>query len=160
MSVVSKLSNLLAPTDPSAVFFLSIERLDVRHVFLLTFVGKPITCKAAVAHGVNDLRIEEIIVAPPKAGEVRLKVVPCPCLCLCLAVLRRWVLSVSCFNGTSLHRDRSYRCTVALRRSTRMLFATPTSTPWKAAIRKANFHAFWDTRQGVRLRALAQALQV
>jgi len=37
-------------------------------------IGKPITCKAAVARGVNDLRIEEITVAPPRAGEVRLKV--------------------------------------------------------------------------------------
>ena len=36
--------------------------------------GRPITCKAAVARGVNDLRVEEITVAPPKAGEVRLKV--------------------------------------------------------------------------------------
>jgi len=36
--------------------------------------GKPIKCKAAVARGVNDLRIEEITVAPPRAGEVRLKV--------------------------------------------------------------------------------------
>ena len=36
--------------------------------------GKPIQCKAAVARGVNDLRIEEITVAPPKANEVRLKV--------------------------------------------------------------------------------------
>merc|ERR1719229_927298 len=36
--------------------------------------GQPIKCKAAVARGVNDLRIEEITVAPPKAGEVRLKV--------------------------------------------------------------------------------------
>ena len=34
----------------------------------------PITCKAAVAFGVNDLRVETIVVAPPKAGEVRLKV--------------------------------------------------------------------------------------
>lgn len=38
------------------------------------FAGKPITCKAAVARGVNDLRIEEVTVAPPKAHEVRLKV--------------------------------------------------------------------------------------
>ena len=37
-------------------------------------VGAPIVCKAAVARGVNDLRIEEITVAAPKAGEVRLKV--------------------------------------------------------------------------------------
>lgn len=36
--------------------------------------GKNITCKAAVARGVNDLRIEEIVVAPPRAGEVRVKV--------------------------------------------------------------------------------------
>ena len=36
--------------------------------------GAPITCKAAVAFGVNDLRVETIVVAPPKAGEVRLKV--------------------------------------------------------------------------------------
>ena len=34
----------------------------------------PITCKAAVARGVNDLRIETITVDPPKVGEVRLKV--------------------------------------------------------------------------------------
>jgi S-(hydroxymethyl)glutathione dehydrogenase/alcohol dehydrogenase len=39
-----------------------------------TTVGAPIACKAAVARGVNDLRIETITVAPPKAGEVRLKV--------------------------------------------------------------------------------------
>lgn len=37
-------------------------------------MGQPITCKAAVARGVNDLRIETIQVAPPKAGEVRVKV--------------------------------------------------------------------------------------
>lgn len=36
--------------------------------------GAPITCKAAVARGVNDLRIETVTVAPPKAGEVRIKV--------------------------------------------------------------------------------------
>ena len=41
---------------------------------LLSTAGQSITCKAAVARGVNDLRIEEITVAPPKAGEVRLKV--------------------------------------------------------------------------------------
>ena len=40
----------------------------------------PITCKAMVAFGVDDLREEEIIVAPPKAGEVRVKVV-CNALC-------------------------------------------------------------------------------
>ena len=37
--------------------------------------GDSITCKAMVAFGVNDLREEEIVVAYPKAGEVRLKVV-------------------------------------------------------------------------------------
>ena len=36
--------------------------------------AQPITCKAMVAFGVNDLREEEIVVAPPKAGEVRVKV--------------------------------------------------------------------------------------
>ena len=36
--------------------------------------GKDIRCKAAVARGINDLRIEEVIVAPPRAGEVRIKV--------------------------------------------------------------------------------------
>ena len=35
---------------------------------------EPIKCKAMVAFGVNDLREEEVIVAPPKAGEVRMKV--------------------------------------------------------------------------------------
>jgi len=37
--------------------------------------GQVIKCKAAVAWGVNDLKIEDIEVAPPKAGEVRVKVV-------------------------------------------------------------------------------------
>lgn len=42
--------------------------------------GKPIECKAMVAFGVNDLREEVVIVAPPRAGEVRVKVV-CNALC-------------------------------------------------------------------------------
>lgn len=42
--------------------------------------GKPIECKAMVAFGVDDLREEEIIVAPPKEGEVRVKVI-CNALC-------------------------------------------------------------------------------
>mmetsp|Transcript_166690 Transcript_166690/g.529750 ORF Transcript_166690/g.529750 Transcript_166690/m.529750 type:complete len:84 (-) Transcript_166690:410-661(-) len=42
--------------------------------------GLPITCKAMVAFGVDDLREEEIVVAPPKAGEVRVKVI-CNALC-------------------------------------------------------------------------------
>ena len=37
-------------------------------------IGKPIQCKAAVAHAVNDLKVEIIEVATPRAGEVRLKV--------------------------------------------------------------------------------------
>lgn len=37
--------------------------------------GKPITCKAMVAFGVNDLQECDIVVAPPRAGEVRVKVV-------------------------------------------------------------------------------------
>jgi len=42
--------------------------------------GKPIECKAMVAFGVDDLREEDIIVAAPKAGEVRVKVI-CNALC-------------------------------------------------------------------------------
>jgi len=42
--------------------------------------GQPIECKAMVAFGVDDLREVEIVVAPPKAGEVRMKVV-CNALC-------------------------------------------------------------------------------
>jgi S-(hydroxymethyl)glutathione dehydrogenase/alcohol dehydrogenase len=38
-------------------------------------MNEPITCKAMVAFGVNDLREAEIVVAPPKAGEVRCRVV-------------------------------------------------------------------------------------
>ena len=37
--------------------------------------GEPIACKAVVAFGVDDVRLTDIVVAPPKAGEVRLKVV-------------------------------------------------------------------------------------
>jgi S-(hydroxymethyl)glutathione dehydrogenase / alcohol dehydrogenase len=40
------------------------------------FAGKPIECKAAVAWAPNEpLKVEKILVAAPKAGEVRLKVV-------------------------------------------------------------------------------------
>ena len=39
-----------------------------------TGTGEPISCKAAVAFGVDDLRPTDIVVAAPKAGEVRLKV--------------------------------------------------------------------------------------
>jgi S-(hydroxymethyl)glutathione dehydrogenase/alcohol dehydrogenase len=42
------------------------------------FVGKPITCKAAIAwEAKKPLSIEEVEVAPPQAGEVRLKVLYC-----------------------------------------------------------------------------------
>ena len=41
---------------------------------------EPITCKAMVAFGVNDLQEKEIVVAPPKAGEVRVRVL-CNALC-------------------------------------------------------------------------------
>ena len=42
--------------------------------------GESIECKAMVAFGVNDLREETVLVAPPKAGEVRVKVI-CNALC-------------------------------------------------------------------------------
>ena len=45
-----------------------------RHGRPFSTAGLPITCRAAVARGVNDLRIESITVAPPQAGEVRLKI--------------------------------------------------------------------------------------
>jgi len=41
---------------------------------------EPIACKAMVAFGVNDLKECEIVVAPPRAGEVRVKVI-CNALC-------------------------------------------------------------------------------
>lgn len=37
--------------------------------------GQALECEAAVAHAVDDIRIESIKVAPPRPGEVRLKVV-------------------------------------------------------------------------------------
>jgi hypothetical protein len=37
--------------------------------------GEVIECDAAVAFGVNDVRVTRVKVAPPKKGEVRLKVV-------------------------------------------------------------------------------------
>ena len=37
--------------------------------------GEPITCKAAIAWEAKaDLVVEDVIVAPPKAGEVRIKI--------------------------------------------------------------------------------------
>lgn len=38
-------------------------------------VGKPIKCKAAVCWGAGEeLKVEEVEVAPPKAGEVRIHI--------------------------------------------------------------------------------------
>ncbi|KAL0360458.1 UNVERIFIED_CONTAM: Alcohol dehydrogenase-like 7 [Sesamum radiatum] len=46
-----------------------------------TTSGKPIRCRAAIARKAGDpLVIEEVIVAPPKAGEVRIKII-CSSLC-------------------------------------------------------------------------------
>jgi hypothetical protein len=49
----------------------------LRNASSSAMAGKPIVCKAAVARGVNDLRIELVTVAPPKAGEVSAR--PCRC---------------------------------------------------------------------------------
>lgn len=54
--------------------------LDLKPSFPAT-AGKPITCRASVAYGPNEpLRVETITVGPPRAGEVRLKVI-CNALC-------------------------------------------------------------------------------
>ncbi|KAK4390875.1 Alcohol dehydrogenase-like 7 [Sesamum angolense] len=46
-----------------------------------TTSGKPIRCRAAIARKAGDpLVIEEVIVAPPRAGEVRIKII-CSSLC-------------------------------------------------------------------------------
>ena len=65
-----KTTNRLSFTMLPARSLRSAQKLS-QHARSLSSV---ITCKAAVAHAVNDLRIEEINVAPPQAGEVRLKV--------------------------------------------------------------------------------------
>ncbi|XP_059278903.1 alcohol dehydrogenase-like 7 isoform X2 [Lycium ferocissimum] len=50
--------------------------------------GKPIRCKAAVARKAGEpLVIEEVIVAPPKAHEVRLKII---CTSLCYSDITFW----------------------------------------------------------------------
>lgn len=42
----------------------------------MTTIGQPIVCKAAVAWAANEpLKVEMVTVAPPKAGEVRLKII-------------------------------------------------------------------------------------
>lgn len=50
------------------------NRFTEQYIRCFSTSGETITCKAAVAYGVNDLRVEQVNVAPPKAGEVRLKV--------------------------------------------------------------------------------------
>ncbi|XP_074263868.1 alcohol dehydrogenase-like 7 isoform X1 [Silene latifolia] len=54
----------------------------------MTSVGKPIHCKAAVAREAGKpLVIEEVVVAPPKAHEVRIKII---CTSLCHSDLTLW----------------------------------------------------------------------
>ncbi|XP_074263837.1 alcohol dehydrogenase-like 7 isoform X2 [Silene latifolia] len=56
----------------------------------MTTVGKPIHCKAAVAREAGKpLVIEEVVVAPPKAHEVRVKII---CTCLCHTDITLWKL--------------------------------------------------------------------
>lgn len=62
-----------AALRPIATTFRPQQRWLVQRAMSST-AGKDIQCKAAVARGVNDLRIEEITVAPPREGEVRVKV--------------------------------------------------------------------------------------
>ena len=53
-----------------------VEANDDKHHGLSATAGKVITCKAAVAWGPNEpLQYETVEVAPPKAGEVRIKVI-------------------------------------------------------------------------------------
>ncbi|KAK9063959.1 hypothetical protein SSX86_017831 [Deinandra increscens subsp. villosa] len=55
--------------------------------------GKPIRCKAAIARKPGEpLVIEEVIVAPPKQGEVRIKII---CTSLCHSDLTFWKLKVA-----------------------------------------------------------------
>lgn len=52
--------------------YLKIERLTFLPIMS---AGKVITCKAAVAWAAKEpLSIEDILVEPPKAGEVRVKI--------------------------------------------------------------------------------------
>ncbi|KZV20101.1 alcohol dehydrogenase-like 7 [Dorcoceras hygrometricum] len=52
--------------------------------------GKPIRCRAAVARKPGEpLVIEEVIVAPPKSGEVRIKII---CTSLCFSDVTFWKL--------------------------------------------------------------------
>ncbi|GKD06713.1 alcohol dehydrogenase-like 7 protein [Tanacetum coccineum] len=52
--------------------------------------GKPIRCKAAIVRKAGEpLVIEEVIVAPPKAREVRIKII---CTSLCHSDVTFWKL--------------------------------------------------------------------
>ncbi|KAK1392967.1 S-(Hydroxymethyl)glutathione dehydrogenase [Heracleum sosnowskyi] len=51
-------------------------------------VGKPIRCRVAIARKAGEpLSIEEVIVAPPKSGEVRLRII---CSSLCYSDVNFW----------------------------------------------------------------------
>ncbi|KAJ8625022.1 hypothetical protein MRB53_033552 [Persea americana] len=57
-----------------------------------THIGKPIRCKAAVCRGAGEaLLIEEVEVAPPKAWEVRIRVI---CTSLCHSDITYWKMKV------------------------------------------------------------------
>ncbi|KAL8524282.1 hypothetical protein ACS0TY_014016 [Phlomoides rotata] len=57
--------------------------------------GKPIKCRAAVARKAEEpLVIEEVIVNPPKSGEVRIRII---CTSLCHTDITFWKLKGACF---------------------------------------------------------------
>jgi len=58
----------------------SMSKRKAEEAITCKAVEEPITCKAMVAFGVDDIREEEVIVAYPKAGEVRVRVI-CNALC-------------------------------------------------------------------------------
>ena len=68
----------------------------------MSTAGRPIECKAAVARGVGDLRIETITVAPPQPGEVRLKVRSACSLASWAPTLSRYI-RMHCVTPTSTH---------------------------------------------------------
>ena len=52
------------------------KRITHLTLLLLFLQGKPIECKAAVAWGPKQpLSVETVVVDPPKAGEVRIKII-------------------------------------------------------------------------------------
>lgn len=70
-------------TQGQVMNFIKINKTDVsiqlksfKIYWIITLDFKVIKCKAAVAWGANQpLKIEEVEVEPPKAGEVRIKVI-------------------------------------------------------------------------------------